>query len=585
MKTIKEPLRELALFTGAGGGILASQLLRWRTRCGVEIEEFCSDRLLQRQAEGHLERFPIWPDIRTFDGREWFDEVEIVSGGFPCQDISSAGNRAGLAGRRSGLWFEMLRVISEVRPCYVFAENSQDLRGRGLGTILSGLAAMGYDARWGMLGARLVGAPHKRNRCWLVASHSDRCRERKFPFHAEVVSSPAIACDGGDAHRIGLGRQEPLIEDPSLETSTGGINYALREWLLGWPLNWSSPERVTDEAWNEWAESHSKLWPEIRTEILRRKALRAVQLKKATGEASHRSRSEKQRSKKRSGLVSLVSSKDPHGCGRLADCEAGEVPNLQVHIPTEEKPAREDLRKARVSSRERKALIREKMGRTKVTGNGQVPAVAALAWTILTDGFEERSEMKNEKIENNKHSSKSVEYGTPKEIVKAAREAMGSIDLDPATSERFNALYIRAPKIFTKKTDGLNKKWRGNVILNPPGGKVDADGKPIDSRGFGFSSSHFWFDKLIDQVKKGNVKKAIFVAFSMEVLQVAQQNNNFEGMHICIPSKRVAFLSKKGKPMKGPTHANAIVGIGIDGHVFNQAFKHIGFCATVRTKL
>lgn len=186
---------------------------------------------------------------------------------------------------------------------------------------------------------------------------------------------------------------------------------------------------------------------------------------------------------------------------------------------------------------------------------------------------------------NAKHLSKSVRYGTPKNIVEASREAMGSIDLDPATSKLFNELHIKAKKIYTAKTNGLTKKWRGNVILNPPGGKVDEDGNPVNPKAFGYSSAAFWFDKLMDQVEKGHTKKAIFVAFSMELLQVVQQHHNLEGCHICIPSSRLAFLDHDGTPLTQPTHANAVIGIAIDGHVFNQAFKKIGFCATVRTKL
>ncbi len=125
-------MRELGLFAGAGGGLLASRLLGWDTVCAVEIDEHCQRVLAQRQRDGMLEPFPIWDDIRTFDGRPWAGCIDVVSGGFPCQDISSAGRGAGLAGDRSGLWFEMLRVIGEVRPAFVFAENARHCLGRGI---------------------------------------------------------------------------------------------------------------------------------------------------------------------------------------------------------------------------------------------------------------------------------------------------------------------------------------------------------------------------------------------------------------------------------------------------------------------
>lgn len=165
-------MNELALFAGGCGGLLAGKLLGWTTRCAVEIDPYCIKILLARQRDGMLDRFPIWDDIKTFDGRPWRDRIDVVSGGFPCQDISCAGKGAGLTGERSELWFEMLRVIDEVRPRFVFAENSPNLRTRGLGTVLEGLAGLGYDARWCVLGAWHVGAPHRRNRMWIVAYSS-----------------------------------------------------------------------------------------------------------------------------------------------------------------------------------------------------------------------------------------------------------------------------------------------------------------------------------------------------------------------------------------------------------------------------
>jgi len=162
-------MNELALFAGAGGGLLASKLLGWSTVGAVEIERYPREVLLQRQRDGMLDDFPVWDDVRTFDGKPWRGLVDVVSGGFPCQDISAAGRGTGLAGERSGLWFEYLRIVEEVRPRYVFAENSPNLRTRGLGTIIEGLTGLGYGVRWGVLGAWHVGAPHKRNRMWVLA--------------------------------------------------------------------------------------------------------------------------------------------------------------------------------------------------------------------------------------------------------------------------------------------------------------------------------------------------------------------------------------------------------------------------------
>ena len=169
-------MNELALFAGAGGGILAGKMLGWRTVCAVEWEAYPASVLAARQNDGHLEPFPIWDDVRTFDGTRWAGRVDIVSGGFPCQDISSAGRGEGIEGERSGMWVEMARIISEVRPFLVWVENSAMLTSRGLGRVLGDLAEMGFDAEWGVLGACEVGAPHKRERIWIVAYSSENRR-------------------------------------------------------------------------------------------------------------------------------------------------------------------------------------------------------------------------------------------------------------------------------------------------------------------------------------------------------------------------------------------------------------------------
>jgi DNA (cytosine-5)-methyltransferase 1 len=172
-------LRELALFAGAGGGLLGGQLLGWHTVCAVEIDPYCRKVLLQRQRDGTLPEFPIWDDVRTFEGVPWRGAIDVISGGFPCQDISAAGRGEGISGERSGLWAEFARIIGEVGPRYVFVENSPLLVSRGLDRVLGDLAAMGYDARWGVLGACHAGAPHRRERIWILGnSNSQRCEEQ-----------------------------------------------------------------------------------------------------------------------------------------------------------------------------------------------------------------------------------------------------------------------------------------------------------------------------------------------------------------------------------------------------------------------
>lgn len=166
-------LRELALFAGAGGGILGGHLLGWRTVCAVERDAYAAQVLVSRQNDGSLEPFPIWSDVSSFDGRPWSGLVDVVSGGFPCQDISVAGKGAGITGKRSGLWSHMARIVGEVRPRFVYVENSPALITRGLGIVLGDLAALGYDCRWTVLGAADVGAPHQRDRLWILAANAD----------------------------------------------------------------------------------------------------------------------------------------------------------------------------------------------------------------------------------------------------------------------------------------------------------------------------------------------------------------------------------------------------------------------------
>jgi DNA (cytosine-5)-methyltransferase 1 len=170
-------MNELHLFAGAGGGILGGMLLGHTTVCAVEIEPYCRKVLLQRQRDGILPKFPIWDDVCTFDGHPWRGKVDVICGGFPCTDISSArtnsavnGKQMGLAGQSSGLWYQYQRIIGEVRPKRAFIENSPNLRTKGLVRILQGLASLGYDAKWGVLGSGHIGADHLRKRMWILAT-------------------------------------------------------------------------------------------------------------------------------------------------------------------------------------------------------------------------------------------------------------------------------------------------------------------------------------------------------------------------------------------------------------------------------
>jgi DNA (cytosine-5)-methyltransferase 1 len=172
-------LHGLDLFSGIGGISLALQ--PWvRTVCYVENEPYAQQVLRERIADGRLDDAPIWDDVRTFDPGPWRGLVDIVAGGFPCQDISTAGRGAGLAGERSGLFFEIARIADVLRPRFIFLENVAAIcaDGRGGWDVVGALAALGYDARWGVLSAFEVGAPHLRERWWCLAHARGQRRQQ-----------------------------------------------------------------------------------------------------------------------------------------------------------------------------------------------------------------------------------------------------------------------------------------------------------------------------------------------------------------------------------------------------------------------
>ena len=178
-------MNELHLFAGAGGGILAGQMLGHRCIGAVELEPYAQAVLVARQNDGSLPPFPIWDDVRTFDGRPWAGAVDIVAGGFPCQAYSSAA-----AGKNNAddLWPEMRRIVADVAPRYVFAENVQK---RAIDAAADDLQAMGYEVRCVSIAASDMGADHIRRRYWLLA-HADLHSELRSPVHAEVEGSAGI---------------------------------------------------------------------------------------------------------------------------------------------------------------------------------------------------------------------------------------------------------------------------------------------------------------------------------------------------------------------------------------------------------
>ena len=152
-----------SLFTGIGGIDLGFEWAGIETKWQVEIDDYCQKLLSIRFP--HTEKFT---DVRKV-GSHNLEKVDIISGGFPCQDISIAGRGEGIEGARSGLWSELHRVISELRPRFAFIENVPMLTIRGGTRVISDLAEIGYDAEWQIVGADDVGAWHRRKRIWIVA--------------------------------------------------------------------------------------------------------------------------------------------------------------------------------------------------------------------------------------------------------------------------------------------------------------------------------------------------------------------------------------------------------------------------------
>jgi DNA (cytosine-5)-methyltransferase 1 len=158
----QRPLTVGSLFAGIGGFDLGLERAGMRIIWQCDSDEFCR-RVLAR----HWPDVPRYEDVRAIDAQAV--PPNVLAGGFPCQDLSIAGRRAGLVGPKSGLWSEFLRAIRLLRPSYVLVENVPGLLTRGLGTVLGDLAACGYDAEWDCIPAAAIGALHLRARVWLLA--------------------------------------------------------------------------------------------------------------------------------------------------------------------------------------------------------------------------------------------------------------------------------------------------------------------------------------------------------------------------------------------------------------------------------
>ena len=180
-------MNELSLFSGAGGGLLGTKLLGWRHVGYVEYERYCQQVIAQRIKDRILSEAPIFGDVREFvqsgAAKKYKGFVDVVTAGFPCQPFSVAGKRKGKEDERN-MWPSTIQIIRDVQPRYALLENVPGLLNSGyFQEILGSLAQAGYDAKWIVLGADDVGAPHRRKRLWIKATSQDP--ERSGCLHRE----------------------------------------------------------------------------------------------------------------------------------------------------------------------------------------------------------------------------------------------------------------------------------------------------------------------------------------------------------------------------------------------------------------
>ena len=355
-------MNELSLFTGAGGGLLATQhLLGFRTIAYVEINEHCQKTIAQRIRDGLLDNAPIYVDIRTFinSGRcDLFKRItDVITAGFPCQPWSVAGRRKGETDERN-LWPETRDTIGIVRPRYVFLENVPGLLGSEYAwTILSDIAALGYDCAWGIVAAADVGAPHLRKRWWLVA-HAPNLRLCK-----SASSTPQKGQTDSQSE------DEGFISGGS-EGRSANVAHAEQDKL------WDESGRSGRTGWQNQAEfgNYSE------KESMAHAAIKGLE----------KSETDSQQDGlfpiKRGGQeIPYTEREHDYFCGLGTGQIRGQRPkktNLSTSAPRNEWWAAEP-RLGRVAHG-----VAHRVDRLKALGEGQVPAVAALAWRLLSGEME-----------------------------------------------------------------------------------------------------------------------------------------------------------------------------------------------------
>lgn len=201
-------MRTLHLFAGGGGGLYADLILGHIPIAAVEWDPYACAILRSRAADGWFPGLRVHEgDVRLFDPSEYAGRVDCIHAGFPCQDISAAGKGAGITGERSGLYVEVMRAIDAIGPAWVMLENSPLIRTRGRHVVIADLVARGYSWRDGILSAADVGAPHKRDRWWCLATHAhhpgQRAGGRTVREPQERDNAWRVGADVADTDKIG----------------------------------------------------------------------------------------------------------------------------------------------------------------------------------------------------------------------------------------------------------------------------------------------------------------------------------------------------------------------------------------------
>jgi DNA (cytosine-5)-methyltransferase 1 len=224
-------VRELSLFTGAGGGLLGTHhLLGWTTVGYVEINDYCQRVIAQRIRDGLLTDAPIFGDIRAFISEGYAASykglVDVVSAGWPCQPTSRQGQGRGINDER-WLWPEVAEVLCIVKPGWFLGENVRGILsanfGREFGVVLRDLARIGFDARWGCLSSAAVGHCHIRDRVWIVAAHAQGTRWKKFLRHNQADRPEARYSLTLDAPRDLVRQLEQRLGEPALFGTDDGM--------------------------------------------------------------------------------------------------------------------------------------------------------------------------------------------------------------------------------------------------------------------------------------------------------------------------------------------------------------------------